>query len=379
MLVIPLKCSPRYDLREPLARWLDGNSSTDNVANPLALISLRPDFKSHECRQELIRLASLRNCLSDSIMKPTSHKVSLEEMALQDCHEYHAALFEFIRRGFPTNNDESSLSLTWKASVGPQTETHGSLEWDRACTIWNIAALESYLASIQASDKQGRKQAVKHCSTAACMMRYLHDCIIPQHQFATVDLSIPSLLFWESYMLAQAQCAAYQVAQDSDSPNQAVLSYLAMGAVPLFNEALKQSKYPLLVSQLPAPTQEWSIICKSWSILMQAKAAHHQALAAQQAQSWGLELAWLKDSLQQFQACQAFIQSSGDLNSIERVIDGKIQTVSARLAQATRDNQTIYGEQIPTQLPTIAPKQLVKSDMPALPESMTKPKVPLFS
>jgi hypothetical protein len=112
---------------------------------------------------------------------------------------------------------------------------------------------------------------------------------------------------------------------------------------------------------------------------MQAKAAHHQALAAQQAQSWGLELAWLKDSLQQFQACQAFIQSSGDLSSMERVIDGKIQTVSARLAQATRDNQTIYGEQIPTLLPTIAPKQLVKSDMPALPESMTKPKVPLFS
>jgi hypothetical protein len=64
---------------------------------------------------------------------------------------------------------------------------------------------------------------------------------------------------------------------------------------------------------------------------------------------------------------------------MERVIDGKIQTVSTRLAQATRDNQTIYGEQIPTQLPTIAPKQLVKSDMPALPESMTKPKVPLFS
>ena len=185
MLIIPLKCSPRYDLREPLARWLDGNSSTDVVANPLALISLRPDFKSHDCRQELIRLASLRNCLSDSIMKPTSHKVAVEEMALQDCHEYHAALYEFIRRGFPTNERERilSIALTWKASVGPQTETHGSLEWDRACTIWNIAALESYLASIQASDKQGRKQAVKHCSYSR-----MHDALFTRQYHSTTPI-----------------------------------------------------------------------------------------------------------------------------------------------------------------------------------------------
>lgn len=312
-------------------------------------------------------------------MKPTSHKVALEDMALQDCHEYHAALLEFEKRGFPTSDEASSLTLTWKASVGPQKETHGSLAWDRACTIWNIAALESHMASIQSSDKEGRKQAVRHCQTAAAMMRYLHDQVVGQENFATVDLAIPSLLFWESYMLAQAQCAAYQVAQDNVQANQAVLSYLAMGAVPLFNEALKQSKDPLLVSQLPAPTQEWSVYCKSWSLFMAAKATHHQALAAQASQSWGLELAWLQETLKQFQACNAFVESSGDTSSMDRLIDTKIQTATVRLAQATRDNQTIYGEQLPTRLPTIVPKQLVKSDMPTLPETMTKPKVTLFS
>lgn len=375
MLVIPLKCTSRYDLRDPLAKFLDGDPAVP--ANPLTQVCLKPDFKSHQVRQELVRLASLRNCLSDSIAKPNSHKVALEDMALQDCHEYHAALLEFIRRGFPTN-DEASLTLTWKASVGPQTETHASLEWDRACIIWNIAALESYLASIQSSDKEGRKQVVKHCQTAASMMRYLHDEVISQCHFATVDLSVPSLQFWEMVMLAQAQCAAYQVAQDNPQPKHSILSILAMGAVPLFNEALKQSKDTLLVSQLPVPAQEWSVYCKSWSMLMSAKAAHHQAMAAQESQSWGLEIVWLQETMKQLQSSKSFLGSSGDNSSMENVIDAKISTVERRLAEATKDNQLIYGEQLPRQLPTITPKQLVKSEMETMPETMTKPKVSLF-
>jgi hypothetical protein len=170
MLVIPLKCAPRYDLREPIAQWLDRDTA---LADPLELVHLRPDFKSCDCRDDIVRLASIRNCLSASIVKPLSHKVALEEFALQDCHEYHAALLEFIKRGFPTRDELApSLKLEWKAAFGQESETHGSFQWDRACTIWNIAALESYLASIQSPEKEGRKQAVKHCQASATMMRY---------------------------------------------------------------------------------------------------------------------------------------------------------------------------------------------------------------
>lgn len=398
MLVIPLKCPPRFDLREPLAKWLDGGSSScnDSPANPLAMTILRPDFKSCSCRDELVRLASLRNCLSESIAKPNSHKVALEEMALQDLHEYHAALVEFIKRGFPSSDVvtvDARLELTWKASIGPQKETHGSLEWDRACAIWNIAALESYLASIQPPDtKEGRKQAVMHCQKAAAMMKYLQDTILSQpavNKFTTVDLSVPSLKFWESYMLAQAQLAAYQVALDNPNAHHSVLSYLAMGAVPLWNDALKYSKEPLLVSQLPAPAKEWSVHCKSWSIFLSATAAHHQAMAAQQAQNWGAEIAWLQTTLEQFQACNAFlISSSGEATTagineefkMQTNVTSNISLVEERLAEATRDNHLLYGEQVPTttSLPTILAKQLVKSEMEALPESMTTPKVALF-
>jgi BRO1-like domain len=370
MLIIPLKCPPRYDLREPLARWLDGGPP-GTVTNPLEFVHLRPDFKSCDCHDEIIRLASIRNCLSDSIAKPLSHKVALEDFALQDCHEYHAALLEFIKRGFPTRDEVTpSLKLSWKAAIGPQTETHGSLEWDRACTIWNIAALESYLASIQTSDKEGRKQAVKHCQTAASMMRYLHDEVVDGQGFETVDLSKPCLKFWEHCMLAHAQLATYQLATCGET----VKSMLATGAVPLFNEALQYSKHTLLVSH-QLPTEEWSVHCKAWSMLLTSKAAHHQAMACQETHAWGYEIGWLQETVRSVTAANEFC--SKNYTPLEKEISEMMQTVRVRLAQASKDNTGLYGEEIPTFLPNIQPKQLVKSDG-QLPNSMLTPKKALF-
>jgi hypothetical protein len=368
MLVIPLKCAPRYDLREPLALWLDRDPTP---ANPLELVHPRPDFKSCNCRDDIVRLASIRNCLSASITKPLSHKVALEEFALQDCHEYHAALLEFIKRGFPTCDELAPcLKLEWKAAFGQESETHGNFQWDRACTIWNIAALESYLASIQSEDKEGRKQAVKHGQAAASMMRYLHDQVIEHQNFETVDLSKSSLKFWEYCMLAHAQLATYQMA----SCGETVKGMLAMGTVPLFNEALQYSKDTFLVSHL-METKTWSIYCKAWSMWLTSKAAHHQAMAEQEKHEWGKELAWLNETLHAFSLALDFCNTN--YPPLYQEIQGEMSSVKVRMTQASKDNTGIYGEKIPTQLPKVQPKQLVKSDGP-LPESMLTPKKSLF-
>ena len=70
---------------------------------------------------------SLRNCLFNAITKAQSHKHALDEFALQDCHEYHAALLAFEKKGFPSSDEVSNLELTWVASVPPQKEKHGSV------------------------------------------------------------------------------------------------------------------------------------------------------------------------------------------------------------------------------------------------------------
>lgn len=373
-LIIPLKSSPRYDVKAPLTEWLDTPFSSDPVS-PLEYVCVKPKFHSVDCQKELKRFSALRNCLSDSITKPESHKHAMDEFALQDCHEYHAALLAFEAKGFPTHDEASNLELTWKAAIPPQKEKHGSLVWDRACTLWNIAALESYLATREGTDKDGRKQAVKHYQLASACMRYLQEAIRGQ-DFETVDMNVSLLQFWEKAMLAQAQIAAFDMAS-AGSNKHALLSYLAMGAVPTLNEALTHATDPLVVSSLPKHIQEWAGECKAQSMLLTARAEYHQAVNNQEASDWGPEIARLNKAETCFNQCIEFCkQKDTHMDSTVKLAEGLLRRVQERKQQAVKDNY-LYGSKVPDKMPEIAAKLLAKNDM-EMPETMTKPKVPLF-
>lgn len=146
MLVLPLKPCVRYDLATALATWLDDPSAQVAFVptNPLQLVVPKPEFSSSQCRDDLTRLQSLRNCLCDVLIKPNSHKHALEERGYEDCLEYHAVLLEHERRGFPTLDDEfNGVRIQWKSALNPESkaERHGSLVWERACIIYSTLAL----------------------------------------------------------------------------------------------------------------------------------------------------------------------------------------------------------------------------------------------
>jgi hypothetical protein len=334
-------------------------------------VSLKPNLNSIDCRKELTRLTSLRNCISDSITKSEAHKHAIDDMALPDCHEYYAALLAFEKKGFPSRDEVSNLQLTWKSSVAPSKETHGSLIWDRACTLWNIAALESFLATQQPKDKDGHKMAVKHYQNGSMYMKHLLD-VVDGQIFDTVDMNKSLIQFWEKALLAQAQVSAYDMA--SAGGKHSMLSYLAMGAVPVLNDALTFAKDPFVVSNLPKPIQEWAGECKAQSMLLSARAHYHQSVASREASQWGIEIAHLRQAELLLKQCVEFLKSSNmDITQAEVIL----RRVQDRKTVAERENNRAYGEEIPKDLPPIVEKLLVKNDMP-LPETMTNPKVPLF-
>ena len=119
-----------------------------------------------------MRLQALRNCLSDCLLKPNSHKSAMEEGALEDAHEYHAILLEFEKRGFPAVDDElTGIQLTWKGAWAPQQEKHAHLVWDRANTVFNIAALlTARAAEANPNDRDACKQAVADSQAAASLL-----------------------------------------------------------------------------------------------------------------------------------------------------------------------------------------------------------------
>ena len=78
LLYMALKIPPRNDLVQPLANWLDGDEQVgfENSTEELLWVVPKPSFSSVECREELLRIAALRNCLSENLQD--SHKAALE-------------------------------------------------------------------------------------------------------------------------------------------------------------------------------------------------------------------------------------------------------------------------------------------------------------
>ena len=400
VLVIPLKAAVRFDMAKALGDWLDNDEQQVSFqpSNPLQLVTPKPDFGSTACRDDLIRFASLRNCLSDALLKAQSHIAALKDGALDDCHEYHAALLEFERRGFPTLDDENNgLQLKWKAAWAPsRDETHSHLLWDRSCVTFNIVALLSHQASqCSISDRDECKKGVGLCQQAASILETLQELVSSQ-DFATVDLSMPMLQFWKAFLLAQGQSFVYRMASLGKSGNHGTLSGLSQSAYNLFNDALSKAQDARLQSEVPKPSKQWATYCKAQAMMAAAKAEYHQAAIQRLEHKYGIEIVRLRQSLAKLQACQEFISSLSNISKkakeeerqaaeeernlvdfTKRECNVILPVVRDRLTEIERDNSKIYNEDVPKQVPEIEGKQLIKSSM-GYPPTMLSPQRKLF-
>ena len=402
MLLLPLKPPLFFDIQTALATWLDSDqevsySSTGHGDDP-PMVLPKPPFQSHQCRAELLRLNALRKALSEAMPKPDAHRNALEENALADLCEYHAALLEFEQRGFPTLEDEhNGIDLIWKAAFAPQQEKHHTLVWDRACCLWNIAALSSKVVQDLLNSTTGDgsnsqdataardayKQAVGHCQTAASSLSILKELVSNGFDdFATVEMSKPMLTFWVNIFLAQAQAIIYRMA---DQTKHSILSGLSQSAHFLMNDALQSAQDPRLVSEVPRYAAEWGAYCKAHSMMASAKAEYHTAVLQRQASNWGPELTRLKTCLQKLEQCHEFVQpavaaDNASLLDLQREVATYLPFVQNRYHTAFDDNTRIYQDDVPTlkALGDIAPKQLARLSV-ALPANMQTPKVPLFT
>jgi len=401
MLLLPLKPSVRYDLAAALAKWLDCDEQQVSFqpTHPLQFVVPKPDFRAAACRNELVRLQSLRNDVTECFLKAHSHKHALEERALEDAMEYHAVLLEFEKRGFPTLDDPlNGIRAAWKAAWPPHdaTETHGTLVWERMAILYNVVALwTEQIKQCRPTDREASKQAVSYCQNGASVLAVLRE-LIPSSalDLQQVELSLPHLLFWERYLIAHAQTSIYRMAALNPTNQQhATLAVLAQASYSLYNEALLAAQDPRLQSELTSAAKEWATFCKAVSMLQAAKAAYHQSVVHRLVHEYGKEIYWLRQAVSKLQACNEFCHSlktsATTTSGGESDGDGGIASythkecltilpiVKDRLTEIDQDNYKIYQDAIPTSLPDIVGKQLAKYSA-TLPASMVTPQQPLF-
>jgi BRO1-like domain len=436
MLILPLKVSPRYDIRAVLSNWLDSNDNEDDAqheqsfhtlyggantpsAAPSLFLPPKPSYSSQQCAMELKRLQSVRNCITDGILQANSHALALEEQALRDCYEYHAILLEFEKRGFPvtentSSSDKNTLSITWKGAYSPvQKETHSTLVWERVCIIFNIVALLTFQVEHQCNttDRDSCKTAVSYCQQGASLLSILRELCSSiastsssQNAFMTVDLSPSMLLFWEKLLIAEAQCYIYRMAslspeaaessdRESIGRQHRTLAVLCQAAFDLWNDALAASQDPRLASELPRQVTLWGTYLKASSMLYIGRAMYHQSVVYRVEDEHGNEIAQLRECQEKLHACAEFTQSI--VNGSSKSEDGALSAASVidytarecqailpvvrdRLVAADRTNLQLYHHVLPKTVPSIPAKQLAKLN-PELPSQMVVPQIPLFT
>lgn len=384
--------------------------------------SNKPHFRSMEVSHDLAKLQSLRATIVDVLLNSTTASTTTSQYdeaaaQLDTFYEYHASLLQCEQHGICVDEVSSPLELPWasafavKQSVPPAAaaaaarhddddddamdidhqgsssggrnqyrdkhnnytnnnnnndnsdmEIHASITWERINIMWNIVALEAYLASTQPlNTRQGWMKAAVHLEKGAGILRYLRNDVLfsnnnssgsggnpsssptaatpsaPTSAAAaiyaatptanyTADLSSSFLQSWEALLTAEAQRSSFEAFRCAARPRHFMLAKLATAAVPLYGEseqACRQlcSASSSISSSSPGAAGSgsggggsstdlsqfmalWEIYTKAWGLWMRTTAEHHQACVHRDKRQLGLELARLHKALTLGGECQ---------------------------------------------------------------------------
>ena len=162
--------------------------------------------------------------------------------------EYYACLLEAENRGFPTVDDAmvgaKDLKLSWSCAFSEEEPVvRSNIRYERACILYNVAALQSYLATSEdLATKDGRSKAIKLFGAAADHIRHLRTELMDGPSKDTdpsADLSAPCLSMCEYINLAQGQLCAYEAATNRPTQLHGLLAKIAVAAADLYNDALE--------------------------------------------------------------------------------------------------------------------------------------------
>uniref|UniRef100_A0A1B6GMD2 BRO1 domain-containing protein n=1 Tax=Cuerna arida TaxID=1464854 RepID=A0A1B6GMD2_9HEMI len=242
--------------------------------------------------------------------------------------------------------NELHISFKWNDAFnrgsgffwGGNSLTISNLGFERMCVLFNIAALQSAIASAQdINNDEGLKIAAKCFQQSASIFSHLKDRIMAtvQHK-ATPDLNPDTLLALSSLMFAQAQEIFVHKAI-YDNMKEVIIAKLANETEKLYTDALKHMQKES-VQQLW--DKKWLPVVESKQSMFCGIANFYQSLHCHSNKLIGEEIARLQYSLEILKTAQLY---AGNSNVISNLID----IGNKNLNKAIKDNDYIYHEKIP--------------------------------
>ncbi|KAG6887635.1 hypothetical protein C0995_013884 [Termitomyces sp. Mi166 len=330
MISIPKKSTDEVDWTTPI-RTLIAQSYGEN-----------PDNYASECAQ-------LQRCRQDAVRGAGS------DFTARDLLYKYFGQLELLELRFP----EIKVTFPWHDAFTGKLTTQTSIAYEKASTIFQIAATHSSIAAAQSrSDPEGTKRAFYYFRSCAGMLTYINDNFL--HAPST-DLSSDVVKFLADLILAQATEVFFEKCVDEKKGNALVAKVAAQAA----------TMYTTLSEELKEFVGK-GIFDRNWAILIQIKSKHfvslsqyHRALADTASSNHGDALARLalsttlsKDA---HRLSVSFSASSPTLpadaaSSLVGLTKTLSSLTSTALSTATKENDLIYHASIP------APESLPKID-----------------
>ncbi|KAI1828455.1 BRO1-like domain-containing protein [Xylaria intraflava] len=330
MLSTPLKATNEIDWITPLKRYIRDTYGDD------------PERYAEECAT----LNRLRQDMRGAGKDSTAGRDLL--------YRYYGQL-ELLDLRFPVDEQHIKISFTWFDAFTHKPTSQYSLAFEKASIIFNISAVLSCHAAAQSrSEETGLKMAYHSFQASAGMFTYINDNFL---HAPSSDLSRDTVKTLISIMLAQAQ-EVFLEKQVTDQKKVGMLAKLSSQAAYLYQQALEgvQDNVNNAIFE-----KIWLLFTQIKASLMSANAQYYQALADEDANSYGVAIARL--STAEIQAREANKLASGfpispsttsNLSSdtgliLADITKRNLTTIQEKLKSLIKDNDYLYHQPVPAE------------------------------
>ncbi|XP_050073837.1 programmed cell death 6-interacting protein [Anopheles maculipalpis] len=338
LLSVPLKKPSEVDLAKPLKTLVQSNYR-----------NLAPE-QLNVINDAISELNQLRNTAVWKVFDK-------QESGLELNYRYYDQLTA-LESKIPVQ--ELQVPFKWKDAFdkgsifgGRISLTLTSIGYERTCVLFNLAALQSAVASNQSVDNdEGLKQAAKLFQQSASIFTFLKTLASATIQGEpTPDLSQDSLTALGNLMLAQAQ-EMFVIKAIKDNMKDLVVAKLCAQCEELYSETLRSMQRD---SVRPLWDKEWIPQVAGRQAAMHALTMLYHSKVSQANKAFGEEISRLQKAVELFKTAQS-------RSSNPTLFQEYAQRAQKSLADAKKDNDFIYNEIIPdvNNLPSPGKAQLAK-------------------
>lgn len=295
-------------------------------------ISITYDEDPKVYEEDMIKFENMRNEIID--LPVCNNSVNL-------LYRYYGQLI-FLCAKFPLDENKISVVFSWVPSISKDKKAVNvsSIEYEKACILFNIAAMYSNIATKEDLETpDGIKNACIYYQRSAGIFKFLKDelhgslkCPVPP------DMLPNSLEYLVKLMLAQAQECFWKKAVISKMKN-ATIAKMAKSASSLYNEAYRIASNNTIFSQ------EWISYTLSKGYYLNAASLVRFAMINYDQTQFGEQISRLMEAEKQILKIKSFKQYLAD----DYYEDIKTFTtyIRERIKEEEVNNDKIYMEVVP--------------------------------